>query len=66
MIAALDDILVRFAGLVDEPEPVKGVRGPVLAMAQDWLVRLPEGEGKKQALYYLELAGAAACEAVAG
>jgi hypothetical protein len=39
------------------------VRGPVRALAQDWLVRLPDGEPKRRALRYLELAGAAACDA---
>jgi hypothetical protein len=63
LVAALDDILARFAALAEEPEPVRSVRGPLLAMAQDWLVRLPEGEPKRRALDYLELAGAAACDA---
>jgi hypothetical protein len=61
--APLDEILVRFAALAEEPEPVRSVRGPVLALAQDWLIRLPDGDHKKRALHYLEQAGAAACDA---
>lgn len=63
LTTALDDLLTRFAALAEEPEPVRSVRGPVLALAQDWLVRLPEGEPKRRALRCLELAGAAASDA---
>ena len=64
MIAALDDIFARFAALVDEPEPARSVRGPLLAVAQDWLIRLPEGTAKELALWHLERAGEAACDAL--
>jgi len=50
LIAALDDILTRFAALAEEPEPVRSVRGPVLALAQDWLIRLPDGAARELAL----------------
>lgn len=64
MIAALDDILTRFAALVDEPEPVRTVRGTALALAEHWLIVLPDGAAKTAALDRLAEATDLACQAV--
>lgn len=58
----LDDILRRFATLADDDQPVRHIRGVALAVAQDWLVRLPPGPAKDKALDTLEEAAELACE----
>lgn len=65
-IAALDDLLARFAPLAVEPEPVRTVRGTALALAEFWLIRLPEGPAKTKALDALDEAAGHAVEAAAG
>lgn len=62
----LNDLLFRFAALADEPEPVRDVRGITLAVAQYWLIKLPDSPSKVEALDYLSLAREAACKAAAG
>lgn len=57
--------MVRFAALADEPEPVRHVRGTALAVAQDWLIRLPAGEVKDAAIERLGEAAELACKAYA-
>lgn len=49
-IAALDDVIRRFAPLAVEPEPVRNVRGAALAFAQYLVVTLPDGPAKDKAL----------------
>lgn len=39
------------------------VRGTALAVAQDWLIRLPDGPEKQQAIDFLDMAAVLACEA---
>lgn len=34
-----------------------------MAVAQDWLIRLPDGPEKRQAIYFLDMAAGRACEA---
>lgn len=60
----LDDLLRRFAVLPVGDGPSRTVRGTVLAVAQDWLVRLPAGPDRDQAIACLEQAADRACEAL--
>lgn len=48
----LRDVHARFAALStsQEPEPVRTVRGIALAVAEEWLTRLPAGPTRDQAL----------------
>lgn len=62
----LNDILARYAALADDTGPVRHVRGVVLAVAEDWLIRLPAGKAKTAALDRLEEAAELACEALTG
>lgn len=64
--STLNDILARFAPLIMEPEPVRGVRGPAMALGMDWLLRLPEGKLKDQAIETLGLAADLAVESLVG
>lgn len=50
MPAPLDDVLAQFAALADDSAPVRHIRGTALAVAQDWLIRLPDGPGKAKAI----------------
>lgn len=58
----LNALLRRFAVPAEGPAGV--VRGTVLAIAQDWFVRLPAGPSRDQALDCLEQAADRACEAL--
>ncbi len=59
----LDDLLRRFAVSAADG-PTRTVRGTVLAIAQDWFVRLPAGPSRDEALNCLEQAADRACEAL--
>lgn len=59
----LAELSARFAGLADVPEPHRQVRGVILAVAQDWLVRLEDGPAKSKAIDTLLHAADLACEA---
>jgi hypothetical protein len=65
-LSALDDLLLRFAALADDSEPVRHVRGVALAVAMEWLIRLQDGPAKDRALCKLSEAAELACEAAAG
>jgi hypothetical protein len=58
----------RFAALDDDhdQEQARHVRGTALAVAQDWLVRLPDGPLKDLAIDALEEAARLARAACAG
>lgn len=60
----LDDLLRRFVLLADTTEPARTIRGTALAVAQDWLVRLPAGPATDQAIDCLGQAADRACEAL--
>jgi type III secretory pathway component EscV len=62
----LDDLLRRFAVLPVGDGPTRTVRGILLAIAQDWLITLPPGPEKDQAIDYLALAAERACGALTG
>lgn len=46
----LRDLHERFAALAVEPEPVRSVRGLGLAVAEHWLIHLPAGPTRDQAI----------------
>jgi hypothetical protein len=45
-------VYARFAPLADEPEEVRSVRGPALALGMDWHTRLPETSAEQVELKY--------------
>jgi hypothetical protein len=58
----LNDLLRRFA--VPAEGPARVVRGTVLAVAMEWLVRIPAGPSRDEAMNCLEEAADRACEAL--
>jgi hypothetical protein len=64
-IATLADVYARFAPLsVEESGPVRRVRGPALAMAQDWVLFIPAGPKREAALERLNEAAELAVDAL--
>lgn len=66
-ITTLDDVMSRFAALSDasaSPEHAH-VRGTILAVGMDWLLRLPAGATRDAALERLAEAAELACMALA-
>jgi hypothetical protein len=63
-VATLADINTRFAGLADVPAEHQQVRGVILAVAQDWHLRIKDGPAKDDALDALERAVELACKAI--
>jgi hypothetical protein len=63
-VVTLTDVNARFAGLVDVPRGHQQVRGVGLAVAQDWLLRIPDGPAKDKAIDALFHAVDLACEAI--
>ena len=64
-IATLADVYARFAPLaVEEAGPVRRVRGPALAMAQDWVALIPAGPKRERALALLSEAAEQAVDAL--
>jgi len=65
LIDTLDDTLSRFAGLQVEAAPGEVlVRAGAMALAQDWLLRLPPGPARDQAIDLLRQATAQAVQAL--
>jgi hypothetical protein len=58
----LADVCERFAGLSDVPKEHREIRGVILAVAQDWLVRLEDGPAKDEAIDHLFQAAELACK----
>lgn len=63
-MTTLDDLMRRFGVLPFGDGPSRTVRGTMLAVAQDWLVRLPAGKDRDQAIECLAEAADLACEAL--
>lgn len=63
-IRTLDDLLREFAALADESEPVRSVRGMVLAVAECWLVGIPAGPRRDRAMERLADAAELAVDAL--
>lgn len=63
-MVSLAELRSRLAGLADVPEDERLVRGMTLALAEGWVIRLPDGRAKERALFHLLEAAEAACEAV--
>lgn len=61
-----DELLGWFAPLAEDTEPARQIRGTALAVAQHWLVYLPDGKARAAALYRLREAADLACEALTG
>jgi hypothetical protein len=59
----LDDLNRRFASRPADTPQTRHIRGTGLAVAQDWLIRLPAGEEKDTAIDHLDAAVVWACEA---
>lgn len=49
--------------LADEPEPTRHLRGTGLALAIDWMTRIPESDRRAEALEQLGAAVDLACRA---
>ncbi|MFG2001667.1 hypothetical protein ACGFNU_21205 [Spirillospora sp. NPDC048911] len=65
-IISLDDIHARFGALSERPEPERTLRGLTLALAEYYLVKLPDEPAKAKAIEALEDAMDFACEALTG
>ena len=63
-MTTLDDLFRRFAVLPSSDGPSRTVRGTMLAVAQDWLVILPAGKDRDQAIECLAEATDLACDAL--
>jgi hypothetical protein len=61
----LDDVNRLFLPLPEHPQDSRIVRGVLLAVAQDWAVRLPDRPQKAAAIGRLVDAADLACEAIA-
>ncbi|WP_143220894.1 hypothetical protein [Actinomadura sp. CNU-125] len=65
-ILTLDDVMTRFGALTDTAAPPDHahVRGTVLAVGMDWLLRIPAGPARDAALERLLESAELACAAL--